>query len=121
VILVDTSIWIDHFRQTNPALARLLRANDVLTHPFVIGELALGKLPRRARVLQDLSDLPPALVATDEEAMRLIEDERLYGLGITYIDLHLLAATRLTPWARLWTRDRRLSEAATQLHVIAAL
>jgi predicted nucleic acid-binding protein len=117
VILADTSIWIDHFRQSNAALQRLLDADEVLGHPFVVGELALGNLPRRDSLLQDLSDLPAAIAASHDEAMGLIADERLYGLGITYIDLHLLAATRLTPEARLWSRDRRLSALAARLGV----
>jgi predicted nucleic acid-binding protein len=121
VILVDTSIWIDHFRQANGVLERLLASDQVLGHPFVVGELALGNLPQRASLLQDLSDLPAALVATHEEAMVLIAEERLYGLGITYIDLHLLASTLLTSEALLWTRDRRLVDVASRLQVRAAL
>ena len=119
--MADTSIWIDHFRQTNATLERLLDADQVLGHPFVVGELALGNLPRRASLLRDLGDLPAAPLATHEEVMALIEAERLHGLGITYLDLHLLAATLLTLDAYLWTRDRRLSEVAARLGVAAPI
>ena len=115
MILVDTTIWIDHFRQDNAALARLLSDDQVLGHPYVVGELALGNLPRRALLLRELGDLPAAVAATHDEAMALLEGERLYGLGIGYVDLHLLAATKLTRDARLWSRDMTLSAAAERL------
>jgi predicted nucleic acid-binding protein len=121
VILVDTSVWISHFREADGVLTNLLGADEVLTHPFVIGEIALGNLHWRTSVLADLRDLPRAISATDEEAISMIEGEQLFGLGIGYIDLHLLAATRLTPGARLWTRDERQAEIATRLGLAASV
>jgi predicted nucleic acid-binding protein len=115
VILVDTSIWIDHFRRSDAALARLLERGRVLCHPFVIGELALGGLVHRREILTHLAELPKASVAEDEEVLRFIEVEALAGSGIGYIDTHLLAATRLTVGARFWTRDHRLAELADRL------
>ncbi len=115
MILVDTSIWIDHLRAGDAVLAGLLRAGRAWTHPFVIGEIALGGLRDRALILHDLSMLPKVTVATDQEVLRLIETQSLFGLGVGYVDAHLLAAVRLTPGARLWTRDRRLGEASERL------
>lgn len=115
MILVDTSVWIDHFRKGDERLADLLERAQVVTHPFVIGELALGRLPRRDALLADLRDLPQASVADAGEIMLLIEQESLFGSGIGYLDVHLLAATRLTPDTSLWTRDKRLSAVAERL------
>jgi predicted nucleic acid-binding protein len=115
VILADSSVWIDHLRRGEPALVAHLLEGYVLTHPAIIGELALGQLRDRDAVLADLGRLPQATVATDLEVMSLIDRERLYGLGIGWVDAHLLAATRLTPEARLWTRDRRLAATAERL------
>ncbi len=119
MILVDTSVWIDHLRRGDDALAALLDAGQVLAHPFVIGELALGALQPRELVLQSLDDLPQATVATDQEVLRVIDRYALWGLGIGYVDAHLLAAARLTPGAALWTRDRRLAGAAEKLSLAA--
>jgi predicted nucleic acid-binding protein len=122
VILVDTSLWIAHFRKGAPGLGELLRDGLVLVHPFVVGELACGNLRNRARILADLEALPSALSATHEEAMRLIEDRKLWGLGIGWIDGHLLAASLLSS-CQLWTLDRRLrraaGEAGVKLHGLA--
>jgi len=115
VILADTSVWVDHFRRCNSALAQRLEAREILAHPFVIGELALGHLEPRSRVLSDLQDLPQAIVASHEEVLRFIGEHRLFGRGIGYVDAHLLAATRLTAGATLWTRDRILDRAAVRL------
>jgi predicted nucleic acid-binding protein len=115
VILVDTSLWVDHLRVGDAGLADLLENGQVLAHPFVIGELSLGVLRRRNAILEHLADLPQAQVATDPEALRFIDDQALFGLGIGYVDVHLLAATRLTPGARLWTRDKRLLATAERL------
>jgi len=120
VILVDTSVWIDHLRARDAALGGLLDAGEVLGHPFVLGELALGSLRQRELVLTALGDLPQASVATDAEVLTFIERGRLYGFGIGYVDAQLLAAIRLTPGASLWTRDRRLHEAAVRLGTAAA-
>ena len=115
MILVDTSVWIDHLRRDNPLLAKRLDAGRVLIHPFVIGEIALGQMRQRKVILTALSDLPQAQVATDEEALSFIERHSLFGRGIGYVDVHLLAAVRLTAGAALWTRDRRLDAVATAL------
>lgn len=115
MILVDTSIWVDHLRGGDPLLTQLLNSSRVLSHPWVIGELALGRLVQRGELLTLLASLPLAVVATAEEVLALIDRHELYGLGIGYVDAQLLAATQLTPAARLWTRDRHLAAAAGQL------
>jgi predicted nucleic acid-binding protein len=114
VILVDTSVWIDHFRAGDAALAELLNQGRVLMHSFVLGELALGNF-RRRDVLGALRDLPPAVVATDDEVLDFIERNRLFGLGIDYVGAHLLTAVALTPGASLLTRDKRLTMAVDRL------
>jgi hypothetical protein len=115
VILADTSVWVDHLRAGDKALAALLDAGLVLAHPFVIGELALGNLRQRETVLKALADLPHASVATDPEVLQFIERHSLFGRGIGYIDAHLLAAATLTAGAELWTKDKRLHGVAGQL------
>jgi hypothetical protein len=117
VILADTSVWVDHVRRRNPDLTDLLDAGEILTHSFVIAEVAMGNLPRRPTFLEAMDKLRRAATASDREAISLMERERLYGLGIGFVDLHLLASTRLTPSATLWTRDRRLREIARRLGV----
>jgi predicted nucleic acid-binding protein len=119
VILVDTSVWVDHLRAGDAALAELLDAGRVLAHPFVIGELALGNLRQRGPILEALHDLPQAIVAADREVLHFIKQHALFGLGIGYIDAHLLASVRLTASAGLWTRDKRLSGVAEQLGLLA--
>jgi predicted nucleic acid-binding protein len=115
VILVDTSVWIDHLRAHDKTLVQLLLAEQVLGHPFIIGEIALGHLPQRRQVLSSLRDLPQAIVASQDEVLNLIEREGLFGFGIGYVDAHFLAATRLTEGASLWTRDKRLRRAGESL------
>jgi len=115
VILVDTSVWVDHLRAGDKALAVLLESGMVLTHPFVIGELALGNLRQRELVLGAMSDLPRASVATDTEILHFIDRHALFGRGVGYVDVHLLAAVRLTTGAALWTHDQRLYCAAEKL------
>ena len=121
MILVDTSIWVDHLRVGDERLAALLDGGEVLAHPFIIGELALGNLRQRNVFLSDLLRLPRADVASDEEVLGLIDREKLFDRGIGYIDAHLLAAARLTADTRLWTRDRTLNMAAAQLGLAAAV
>jgi predicted nucleic acid-binding protein len=121
VILVDTSVWIDHFRKGDERLADLLERAQVVTHPFIIGELALERLPRRDALLADLQDLPQASVADTGEVMLLIQQESLFGIGIGYVDVHLLAAARLTPDTSLWTRDKRLSAVAERLSLASRM
>jgi predicted nucleic acid-binding protein len=111
VILVDTSVWVDHLRRGLPHLATRLQAGEVLIHPWVIGELACGHLRQRRQVLSLLQGLPTAVVASDEEALLLIERNQLMGRGIGYVDAHLLASARLSR-CRLWTQDRRLAAVA---------
>lgn len=108
MILVDTSIWIDHLRANDEALVHWLNLGQVLTHPCVVGEIALGNLKKRESVLGALSELPSVSVATDQEVISFIENNQLFGQGIGYVDAHLLAAVRLTPGVALWTRDKRL-------------
>ena len=115
MILVDTSVWVDHLRAGDKALAGLLDSGMVLAHPFVIGELALGILQQRELVLDALSNLPQATIATDAEALHFIDRHALFGRGVGYIDIHLLAAARLTAGAALWTRDQRLQRVADHL------
>ena len=115
MILVDTSIWIDHLRAGHATLAQRLEHGLVLGHPCAVGELALGHLSQRREIIGLLTSLPQATVATTDEILTLVERHRLYGIGIGYVDAQLLAATRLTPDAGLWTNDRRLAAAASRL------
>jgi predicted nucleic acid-binding protein len=108
LILVDTSVWVDHLRRGDARLRALLESASVLTHPCVIGEIACGSLADRTMVLELLGNLPMAAAADDEEALAFIERHRLHGKGLGYVDVHLLAAVALTPGARIWTRDKRL-------------
>lgn len=115
MILVDTSVWVDHLRVGDTIVEALLESGRVLVHPFVVGELALGKLRQRQAILASLQDLPRANAASDQEVLHFIERYALAGLGIGYVDVHLLAATQLTPGSSLWTRDKRLSAVAERL------
>jgi predicted nucleic acid-binding protein len=117
MILVDTSIWVDHLRKGDPVMQRLLEDGDVLSCPLVIGELAMGNLHPREVILGALRRLPLAIEANHDEVLHFISNHRLYGLGIGYIDAHLLAAVQLTPGAALWTRDKRLTQVAERLKI----
>jgi predicted nucleic acid-binding protein len=114
MVLVDTSIWIEHFRYREPTLASRLSEGLVLMHPFVAGELACGNLKNRAAILPDLHALPAASLASNAEVLRLIEDRRLWGRGLGWIDAHLLASALLSN-CRFWTLDIRLAKAAVEL------
>jgi len=118
VILVDTTVWVDHLRADDAQLSALLLSNQVLMHSFVIGELACGNLRNRVELLTLLTDLPQAPVASDAEVLFFIERHRLMGRGIGYIDAHLLAATALgDAGTSLWTRDQRLAALAGELQL----
>lgn len=117
MILVDTSIWIDHLRSGKAALSTALNSGQVLMHPFVLAELACGNLKSRNQVLELLGELPLAPTATDAEALAFIEHRALMGRGIGYIDAHLLAATALASSARLWASDKRLALIAKELEL----
>jgi len=114
--LVDTSVWMSHLSRNEPGLKRLLADTAVLTHPFVIGELACSRLHQRHEILQYLAALPQCVLATHEETLRMLEDHAAYGRGIGWVDAHLLASTLLTGCC-LWTADRRLRELASRLRV----
>jgi len=120
MILVDTSVWVDHLRDGTTALAAALEQGRVLTHPFVLGELACGNLKNRSEVLQLLGELPAAPMATDPEALDFIERRALMGRGIGYVDVHLLASVALAGTAQLWTRDKRLAAVAADLELAYA-
>ena len=115
MILVDTSVWVDHFRGGDKVLAGLLDAGMVLTHPFVVGELALGNFRQRQIVMNALSGLPRASVATEGEVLHFIDHHALFGRGVGYVDVHLLAGVRLTAGAELWTNDKRLHGIAVEM------
>jgi predicted nucleic acid-binding protein len=115
LILVDTSIWVDHLRKGDAHLAALLEGAAVLSHPFVIGELACGNLANRHEILRLLQNLPMAMLAEPDEVLGYIERRRLFAQGIGYVDAQLLAATALTQGALLWTRDKRLLAVAQRL------
>lgn len=117
MILVDSSIWIDHLRQPDFRLAALLNNARVLTHAFVIGELALGNFINRNMALSLLRGLPRAPLADNDEVMELIDRQSLFGAGIGYVDAHLLASALLATPASLWTRDKRLQEVAERLEI----
>ena len=114
MILVDTSVWIDHLRKGNVRLEKLLNENKVLCHPFIIGELACGNLKNRAQILSLLEFLPKAVQAEHEEVMQLIESRCLMGKGLGYIDVHLLASALMTP-VTLWTLDEKLQKEFSSL------
>ncbi|HEV7569974.1 MAG TPA: type II toxin-antitoxin system VapC family toxin [Thermoanaerobaculia bacterium] len=120
MILVDTSVWIDHLRTSIALLREALEAEEVLVHPFIIGELACGEMKQRSEVLGLLATLPSSVVATNEETLHFIERHRLMGKGIGYIDAHLLASVTLTDGAQLWTRDKRLAGIAAELKIRSA-
>ena len=115
MILVDTSVWIDHLRTGDTQLAYLLERQQVAMHPFVMGEIACGSMKKRASVFELLADLPTAVVADAEEVLGFIERHALYGRGIGYVDAHLVASAALTEDAKLWTRDKRLLAVAQKL------
>ena len=118
MIFIDTSIWVDHLNKGDKILEDLLEKSKVLCHPFVIGELACGNLANRTEILSLLDQLPKTLVASDSEVLFFIENNNLNGKGIGYIDAHLLASVSLSRPAQLWTRDKRLAFAASELGLL---
>ena len=120
MILVDTSIWIDHLHRGDPVMQYLLDSQSVLMHPFVYGEISLGSLKDRQAYLLDLATLPTAQVVQDHEVHALIERQKLFGTGIGLIDAHLLASTLIGDEDLLWTRDRRLAVVAERLGIDAS-
>jgi predicted nucleic acid-binding protein len=121
MILVDTSVWIDHLHRSDPALVGLLGRSLVLQHPMVLGELALGSLRNRVETLRAFEGLPSTAIATHAEVFGLIERRQLHGRGLSLVDTHLLASVLLTPGASLWTRDKRLHAAAGGLRVVHSI
>ena len=121
MILVDTSVWIDHINASDSMLVNLLAEERVLAHPYVIGEISLGSLRNREVVLGALRDLPSAPIATPEEIFYLIEGEQLFNRGIGYVNTALLASARLRTGVTIWTRDKRLKQIADELGSGAAL
>lgn len=118
MILVDTSIWIDHLRGGDRQLVHLLDRGEVAMHPFVVGELLLGSV-KVTKMVDDLNALPKAAVASDGEVLKFIAERKLPGSGIGYVDAHLLAAAALTPETVIWTRDKRLLTVARSLLLAA--
>jgi len=118
MILVDTSVWVRHFRDNDEHLRMLLRDGDVLCHAFVVGELACGNLRNRRTILSWLNALPQACMAEHEEVMYLIEHEQLQGRGLGWVDVHLLASAKLTQ-CTLWTLDKALKQSAKTLQISA--
>jgi hypothetical protein len=116
MILVDTSVWIDHFRNGHAVLEKLLISNEVMIHPFIIGELACGSIKNRNEILGLLNELPSAVVADHQEVLKLIEDRKLYGKGIGLIDAHLIASALISK-VRLLTMDKPLEKVVAFLNI----
>ncbi|MCA3158783.1 MAG: VapC toxin family PIN domain ribonuclease [Burkholderiales bacterium] len=117
-VLIDTSVWIDHFRNQNDVLVNLIELDLALAHPMVIVEIACGTPPTpRIQTLNSISLLQPCNQASSSEVMEFIEREGLYGLGCGLVDISLLASTLITPGAELWTLDKRLDELAERFGV----
>ena len=117
MILVDTSIWVDYFIRGEAFLDEILAREGVLMHPFVVGEVAMGNLRNRNRILETLRDLPAVEIVTDEDVLYLVAQENLGGTGLSYIDAHLLAAAQRWSGSSLWTRDQRLDAVARRLGI----
>ncbi len=117
-VLVDTSVWVDHFRQHSDVLVDLLELDLVMVHPLIIGEIACGTPPDRIRTLSDLGSLHQTQQAGIREAIEFIERERLFGLGCGLVDLLLLASTLMTSGIELWTLDKRLNALAERFGVM---
>ncbi len=121
MILVDTSVWIDHLRSADAKLQSLLQNDQIMTHPYIRLELALGSMASREKVLADLALLPQAPVVTPDELFSLIDHNKLSRRGIGLTDLHLIGCALFDKSILIWTRDRRLSEIADELGLRAPL
>jgi predicted nucleic acid-binding protein len=119
MILVDSSVWIEHVRAPDEIMLELLRDRMVLVHPFVIGEMAIGHVRRREAVLSELKELPQAPLVDDDEVLEFIMKRRLFGQGIGYIDAHLLASSMISSKSSIWTLDRNLRAVAERLGLAA--
>ena len=117
-VLVDTSVWVDHFRQRNSMLVKLLELDLVMVHPLIVGEIACGTPPNRMQTLRDLDGLQATQQASVREVLAWIEQERLFGLGCGLVDMVLLASTRMTPGAELWTLDKPLAALAARFGIM---
>ena len=117
-VLVDTSVWVAHFRQRDDALVNLLQADKVLMHPMVLGELACGTPSNRQQTLANLALLQQTQTASLQEVVNFVEQEKLFGLGCGLVDMVLLASTLITPGAQLWSWDKRLAALAQQYGVV---
>ena len=120
MILADTSVWIDHLRSKDLTLSTLLEQSEIITHADIIGEIALGSLRQRELILESLDNLPTLEKASDQEVRHLIDREKLFGRGIGYVDAQLIAATRLKPGTKIWTRDKRFKQIAEELGLAAS-
>ncbi len=116
MVLVDTSVWVSHLRHGNEDLQKLLHGGEVVCHPFIVGELACGNLKNRNEILTYLQSLPMTILAEDQEVLRFIEDHRLMGKGLGYIDVHLIASAVLTN-VLLWTLDKTLDKFTEKIGV----
>ena len=117
MVLVDTSVWVDFLRSGDEGLSNLLRQSQVCIHPMIVGELACRHLKNRQQLLRLYQNLPKSVEASHEEAMFLLESNNLMGKGIGFVDLHLLASTRLSANTQLWTRDKRLQQLAKDFEI----
>ena len=115
MIVADTSIWVDHLRTSDSGFSWFLERRNILIHPFVIGEIALGNLPQYSLTLNALAKITKAPMASDENVLSFINRYRLSGTGIGYVDAHLLTSASLVAGYKLWTRDKRLHRAALAL------
>jgi predicted nucleic acid-binding protein len=121
MILADTSVWADHLRSPDAVMASCLEVGEITLHAFVIGELAIGSMPRYGAVLAALQKLPQIGVARSTEVLTFVWENKLMGTGIGFVDAHLLASTKLAPDTQLWTRDKRLRRAAESMGIASAL
>jgi len=116
-LLVDTSVWIDHFKNPNRDLVVALNQDIVLTHPLIIGEVICGTPPQRGKVIRNLQDMGQSYVPLLDEVSEFVEKHKLYGLGCGFIDINLLLSSLITPQAKLWTKDKRLFKLAKRFNI----